>query len=101
MAIIAVSDLHLGFDASDKAAFIQFLRKLQSDPNVTDLVLLGDIVDMWRRDSSRVFLENHDVLDLIIELDPEVIVAGHGPLCGIEGPIEMKAYLEYGINLRK
>jgi len=34
-------------------------------------------------------------LDLIIELDPEVIVAGHGPLCGIEGPIEMKTYLEY------
>jgi len=34
-------------------------------------------------------------LDLITELDPEVIVAGHGPLCGIEGPIEMKAYLEY------
>jgi len=34
-------------------------------------------------------------LDLIIDLDPEVIVAGHGPLCGIEGPIEMKTYLEY------
>jgi cyclase len=34
-------------------------------------------------------------LDLMIELDPEVLVAGHGPLCGIEGPIEMKAYLEY------
>jgi len=34
-------------------------------------------------------------LDLLIALDPEVIVAGHGPLCGIEGPIEMKAYLEY------
>jgi len=24
-------------------------------------------------------------LDLIIQLDPEVIVPGHGPLCGIEG----------------
>ena len=34
-------------------------------------------------------------LDLVVELDPEVIVAGHGPLCGIEGPMEMKAYLEY------
>ncbi len=28
-------------------------------------------------------------------LDPEVIVPGHGPLCGIEGAIEMKAYLQY------
>jgi glyoxylase-like metal-dependent hydrolase (beta-lactamase superfamily II) len=35
------------------------------------------------------------ILDLIIWLDPEVIVPGHGPLCGIEGAMEMKAYLEY------
>jgi cyclase len=28
-------------------------------------------------------------------LNPEVIVPGHGPLCGIEGPREMKAYLQY------
>ncbi|MGE5089780.1 MAG: MBL fold metallo-hydrolase [Candidatus Levyibacteriota bacterium] len=35
------------------------------------------------------------VLDLIIGLDPEVIVPGHGPICGIEGAMEMKAYLEY------
>jgi len=34
-------------------------------------------------------------LDLMIQLDPEVIVAGHGPLCGIEGAMEMKAYLQY------
>jgi len=34
-------------------------------------------------------------LDLIIELDPEVIVPGHGPVCGIEGAMELKAYLEY------
>jgi glyoxylase-like metal-dependent hydrolase (beta-lactamase superfamily II) len=34
-------------------------------------------------------------LDRIIWLDPEVIVPGHGPVCGIEGAMEMKAYLEY------
>jgi glyoxylase-like metal-dependent hydrolase (beta-lactamase superfamily II) len=34
-------------------------------------------------------------LDLVIGLDPEVIVPGHGPVCGIEGAMEMKAYLEY------
>jgi cyclase len=34
-------------------------------------------------------------LDLIIQLDPEVIVPGHGPLCGVEGAKEMKAYLQY------
>jgi glyoxylase-like metal-dependent hydrolase (beta-lactamase superfamily II) len=34
-------------------------------------------------------------LDLIISLDPDVIVPGHGPVCGVEGAMEMKAYLEY------
>jgi glyoxylase-like metal-dependent hydrolase (beta-lactamase superfamily II) len=34
-------------------------------------------------------------LDRIIALDPQVVVPGHGPLCGVEGPREMKAYLEY------
>lgn len=36
-----------------------------------------------------------DALDRIVELRPDVVVPGHGPLCGIEGPKEMKAYLEY------
>ena len=34
-------------------------------------------------------------LDEIVALAPETIVPGHGPLCGVEGPREMKAYLEY------
>jgi glyoxylase-like metal-dependent hydrolase (beta-lactamase superfamily II) len=34
-------------------------------------------------------------LDEIIALDPAVIVPGHGPLCGVEGPREMQAYLRY------
>jgi cyclase len=34
-------------------------------------------------------------LDAIVALAPDVVVPGHGPLCGVEGPREMKAYLEY------
>lgn len=34
-------------------------------------------------------------LDRIVALDPEVVVPGHGPLCSVEGPREMKAYLVY------
>jgi cyclase len=34
-------------------------------------------------------------LDRLVALQPEVIVPGHGPICGVEGPQEMKAYLEY------
>ncbi len=35
------------------------------------------------------------MLDWIVELDPEVIVPGHGPVCGIEGAMDEKAYLAY------
>jgi glyoxylase-like metal-dependent hydrolase (beta-lactamase superfamily II) len=34
-------------------------------------------------------------LDLIEALAPDVVVPGHGPLCGVEGPRDMKAYLTY------
>ncbi len=34
-------------------------------------------------------------LDQIVALAPDVIVPGHGPLCGVEGPHEMQAYLRY------
>ena len=36
-----------------------------------------------------------EALEFIIKLAPEVVVPGHGPICGIEGLREMKAYLEY------
>jgi glyoxylase-like metal-dependent hydrolase (beta-lactamase superfamily II) len=34
-------------------------------------------------------------LDRIVALDPNVVVPGHGPLCGVEGPREMREYLAY------
>ena len=37
-------------------------------------------------------------LDAIIALRPEIIVPGHGPLCGIESPREMQDYLKYVRN---
>lgn len=36
-----------------------------------------------------------EALDRIVALAPETIVPGHGPLCGVEGARELKAYLEY------
>jgi glyoxylase-like metal-dependent hydrolase (beta-lactamase superfamily II) len=34
-------------------------------------------------------------LDRIVALEPDLIVPGHGPLCGVEGPREMRDYLVY------
>ncbi len=56
--MFVVSDQHLGYENSDKKSFNQFLDSLLNEREVTDLVLLGDVVDMWRRDASGVFLEN-------------------------------------------
>jgi len=67
MKVIVTSDHHLGYVNSDKTAFDAFLDKL-SQSDVTHLVLLGDVVDMWRRDASGVFLENHDTIRRILTL---------------------------------
>jgi glyoxylase-like metal-dependent hydrolase (beta-lactamase superfamily II) len=61
------------------------------------VVFAGDVVycectPMGWQGSGEKWLQS---LDLIVWLDPEVIVPGHGPPCGIEGAMEMKAYLEY------
>jgi UDP-2,3-diacylglucosamine pyrophosphatase LpxH len=71
---IVVSDVHLGGDKSDKAAFNAFLSSLRDDHQATDLVLLGDIVDMWRRDASGVFLENIDTVKIIMDLQNKLKV---------------------------
>jgi len=56
-----------------------------------DVVLRGTTPVGWSGTYSRWL----QCLDRIIWLDPEVIVPGHGPPCGIEGAMETKAYLEH------
>ena len=75
MKLIVLSDVHLGYEHSDKASFNRFLDSIQQDAKgTTDLILLGDIVDMWRRDSSGVFLENWDTLKRIMILQNKMRV---------------------------
>jgi len=61
------------------------------------VVFAGDV--LWRRCTPMGWVGTYEkwfqFLDLIIQLDPEVIVPGHGPICGVEGAKEMKAYLQY------
>jgi len=66
--VIVTSDHHLGYANSDKAAFNAFLDELAQEDDLTHFVLLGDVVDMWRRDASGVFLEGHDTLGKILKL---------------------------------
>jgi UDP-2,3-diacylglucosamine pyrophosphatase LpxH len=74
LKVVIVSDVHLGYENSDKSSFNSFLDGLREDAEATDFVLLGDIVDMWRRDASGVFLENQDVMKKITALNKKMNV---------------------------
>jgi cyclase len=61
------------------------------------VVFAGDVV--FRQCTPMGWTGSYDkwfkCLDLITELNPTVIVPGHGPVCGIEGVKELKDYLQY------
>ncbi|MFW9767505.1 MAG: metallophosphoesterase [Candidatus Thorarchaeota archaeon] len=64
---IAVSDLHLGYDKADKEAFRVFLRNMK-DIRVDHLLLVGDVLDMWRRDNKGLIEDNMDILVMLRDL---------------------------------
>ncbi|MFW9910739.1 MAG: metallophosphoesterase [Candidatus Thorarchaeota archaeon] len=69
--IIVVSDIHLGSQMANKAGFFDFIRSYL-EPNqdeISRIVLLGDILDLWRNSNSQVMLQNLDVLTEIGRLD--------------------------------
>jgi UDP-2,3-diacylglucosamine pyrophosphatase LpxH len=71
---VVISDTHLGYEKCDRTALNDFIDTLANDPELTDLVLLGDIVDMWRRDASGVFLEGRQIIDKILGLPKRIDV---------------------------
>lgn len=70
---IAVSDVHLGTKDSNRSKFIHFMDNLGDD--VDRIVLLGDIFDFWRRDPVGVLLENIDIIQKLISLEPEINIS--------------------------
>lgn len=61
------------------------------------VVFAGDII--FRDSTPMGWVGTYDAcfkaLDLIISLNPKVIVPGHGPVCGVEGAVAMKDYYHY------
>lgn len=70
--ILAVSDMHIGYEKSNKEDFLRFLDEIKSE-RIDHLVLLGDVFDFWRRNSAKNIIENQDVLNKINELNTENI----------------------------
>jgi UDP-2,3-diacylglucosamine pyrophosphatase LpxH len=78
--IIVTSDQHLGYDKSNVADFKNFLDYILTDGEVHSLILLGDLIDMWRRDASGLFLEFSEIVNKLLIIAEKVdvhIVAGN------------------------
>lgn len=66
MRCLVVSDVHLGYERSLAEHFSKFLEKIPDDCDL--LVLLGDILDLWRRDMLILALETSRIFSKILEL---------------------------------
>jgi len=67
--IIAVSDVHIGYLRSESSRFEAFLRDdLFDDDDLTDLVLCGDIFDLWRGSIVDVMIEGAGILQALKNL---------------------------------
>jgi UDP-2,3-diacylglucosamine pyrophosphatase LpxH len=65
---IVTSDQHLGYKNSDSKSFSNFLDYILDRNDVDTLILLGDLVDMWRRDVSGLFLIFSNVVGRLLEI---------------------------------
>lgn len=80
MSIIAVSDVHLGMKGAKEKDFTEFIESLK-DREVKHLVLLGDVIDIWRRDFTKAVIECSESLnilnDMLNETKVHYVVGNH------------------------
>ena len=76
--IIVISDVHLGDEKCNRESFQRFVSFLAKQ-EIEHLVLLGDVLDFWRRSANRVVQENREILDALAGLDAEkhYVVGNH------------------------
>ncbi len=83
--IIAVSDIHLGYRYCDRDAFSQFLDWVAVQEDISDFVICGDLLDMWRRDMVSVTIESADIIAKMIALQKSGVnvhyIAGNHDYC--------------------
>jgi UDP-2,3-diacylglucosamine pyrophosphatase LpxH len=79
--LVALSDIHLGDRAANRTGFVDFIERYLK-PNASDIsgvYLLGDILDLWRKNTSSVILDNLEILNKLCSLGFQVyyIVGNH------------------------
>ncbi|MGD9395455.1 MAG: hypothetical protein PVJ05_03410 [Candidatus Thorarchaeota archaeon] len=79
--IIALADVHIGSQMANKSGFSDFIHEYL-EPNQDDIsrvVLLGDILDLWRNSNTRVLLDNMDVMANLgrLEMQKNYLAGNH------------------------
>lgn len=73
--IVAVSDIHLGHEKSDSKAFNSFVEsRLKNLGREDHLVLLGDILELWREKNLDSVANNQEILQKLYELTKQTNV---------------------------
>ena len=78
--VVVASDQHLGYVNSQVDCFLAFLDSISKRSDVGWLIILGDWVDMWRRDAAGLFLEFRQSVEKLLALSSSinvVVVAGN------------------------
>jgi UDP-2,3-diacylglucosamine pyrophosphatase LpxH len=70
---VIVSDVHFGYSRCDHEAFLDFINTYPSWNDVDHFVLLGDTFDFWRRQNAKVLVENKEIIDRILSLQPRIM----------------------------
>ncbi|MFW9834877.1 MAG: metallophosphoesterase [Candidatus Thorarchaeota archaeon] len=68
---VAVSDVHIGNwdDEKNKRAFESFVNGfLQKSRRIDHLIILGDFLDLWRRDDDQLIRENSYLLQQLVNM---------------------------------
>jgi UDP-2,3-diacylglucosamine pyrophosphatase LpxH len=66
--IVAVSDVHIGTLSKGESLFRTFLDTVAAEKEVEHLVLMGDILDLWRGNPDTLFERYADILERLKEL---------------------------------
>ena len=68
--ILVISDVHLGYEDCNRDSFSKFLDEFKSK-KIDHFVILGDLLDLWRRNNADIILENGDILEKLLDMNAE------------------------------
>ncbi|MBU7021386.1 MAG: UDP-2,3-diacylglucosamine diphosphatase [Theionarchaea archaeon] len=101
--IVALSDVHLGFSCCEEGPFRRFLQEISLNPRVDHVVLMGDILDMWRRDPAKLLIDYTDILELLSNMQKsknvQYVVGNHDyHMIEVSENIKRKYNLDVGME---